>query len=123
VLVVEDDALIQPLIEDMLGEGGYASAIASTPTQAIEMLAAPGADYCAPLTDINLGAALSGWDVARRGRELIAALPLVNMRGLSENEGAAQGVPNSVLLNKPFALAQLLTAVSQLLSAAPPKTP
>jgi CheY-like chemotaxis protein len=121
VLVVEDEPLIQPVIEDMLQEGGFTAAIAATPAQAIEMLDAPEANYCALVTDINLGAVLSGWDVARRGRELNADLPVVYMTGLSENEWAAQGVPNSILLTKPFASAQLLTAVSQLLNAAPIK--
>jgi CheY-like chemotaxis protein len=122
VLVVEDEPLIQPLIEDMLEEGGYAAAIAATPAQAIEMLEAPDANYCALVTDINLGASLSGWDVARRGRERNADLPVVYMTGLGESEWSAQGVPKSILLTKPFASAQLLTAVSQLVNAAPTKT-
>jgi DNA-binding response OmpR family regulator len=80
--------------------------------------------FCFPthfsVTDINLGhGPLSGWDVARRGKE-VNPVPVVYMTGDSAAHWAAQGVPNSVLLTKPFAPAQLLTAVSQLLNASGP---
>jgi len=38
------------------------------------------------------------------------------MTGASADDWASKGVPNSILLTKPFAPAQLLTAVSQLLN-------
>ena len=42
------------------------------------------------------------------------------MTGAAADEWASEGVPNSILLNKPFAPAQLVTAVSQLLNAGSP---
>jgi hypothetical protein len=39
------------------------------------------------------------------------------MTGAAAEEWGAHGVPNSILLTKPFAPAQLVTAVSQLLNA------
>ena len=42
--------------------------------------------------------------------------------GASADEYASNGVPNSILLTKPFAPAQLLTAVSNLLNTGPPIT-
>ena len=39
------------------------------------------------------------------------------MTGADAEKWPINGVPNSILLNKPFAPAQLLTAVSQLLNA------
>jgi hypothetical protein len=38
------------------------------------------------------------------------------------DQWASQGVPNSILLTKPFAPAQLVTAISQLLNTGPPTT-
>ena len=38
------------------------------------------------------------------------------MTGAAADDWAWEGVPNSILLNKPFAPAQLVTAVSQLLN-------
>jgi hypothetical protein len=74
--------------------------------------------YRALVTDINLGHdKLIGWDVARRAREIDAGFPGVDMTGAHSDDWASRGVPNSVLLSKPFAQAQLLTAASQLLNA------
>jgi DNA-binding response OmpR family regulator len=85
------------------------------------MLEAEGQTYSALVTDINLGAKLTGWDIARRAREINPDMPVVYMTGFADNDWAANGVPNSVLLTKPFATAQLVTAVSQLLNAATTK--
>jgi len=66
---------------------------------------------------------LNGWEVARQIREIEPEFPVVYMTGASGDKWASQGVPNSILLQKPFAPAQLVTAVSQLLNAGtPPST-
>ena len=44
----------------------------------------------------------------------------VYMTGAAADDWASEGVPNSILLKKPFAPAQLVTAVSQLLNAGSP---
>jgi hypothetical protein len=49
-------------------------------------------------------------------------LPVVYITGATADEWAIQGVPNSILLTKPFAPAQLVTAVSQLLNTGTPTT-
>ena len=118
VLIVDDETLIHPTLQDVLEDGGFATATASTPDNAIAMLEAEGQAYSALVTDINLGAKLTGWDIARRAREINPDIPVVYMTGFADNEWPANGVPNSVLLTKPFAGAQLVTAVSQLLNAA-----
>jgi len=43
--------------------------------------------------------------------------------GTHGEEWASKGVPNSLLLVKPFAPAQIVTAISQLLNASPPIPP
>jgi len=84
------------------------------------MLEAKGAAYNALVTDVNLGGKLTGWDVAKRARELTPDMPVIYMTGAAANEWASNGVPNSILLSKPFAPAQLLTAVSNLLNTGTP---
>jgi CheY-like chemotaxis protein len=74
------------------------------------------------VTDINLRGRLDGWEVARVARGIDPAFPLVYMTGGAADDWASKGVPNSILLNKPFAPAQLVTAVSQLLDAGTPPT-
>jgi len=42
------------------------------------------------------------------------------MTGAAADDWGSEGVPNSILLKKPFAPAQLVTAVSQLVNAGSP---
>jgi DNA-binding response OmpR family regulator len=120
VFVVEDEALIQMTIQDALEEGGFSVVQATSAEQAMEMLDAEGAAYKALVTDVNLGSRdLSGWEIARHAREINHDLPVIYMTGDSANDWAVKGVPNSVLLIKPFAAAQVVTAVSHLLNVRP----
>ena len=118
ILVVEDDPLIQAIVEDSLSEGGFEVVIGSSGENAVELLDASDGKYRALVTDINLGTdGTSGWDVARHAREINPSFPVVYMSADSAEDWASQGVPNSIMLSKPFAPAQLVTAVSQLLNA------
>jgi DNA-binding response OmpR family regulator len=119
VLVVEDDQLIQGMVEEALTEGGFQSSIAATGEEAVTLLQSDREKYRALVTDINLLGRLEGWEVARRAREINPEMPVVYMTGGAAEQWASRGVPNSILLNKPFAPAQLVTAVSQLLNAGP----
>ena len=116
VLIVDDEALILHTFQDAFEEGGFAVATAATAEKAMALLEAEGAAYKALVTDVNLGGKLTGWDVAKRSRELVPDMPVVYITGAAADEWASNGVPNSILINKPFAPAQLLTAVSQLLN-------
>ncbi len=123
VLVAEDDQLVQGTVEEALTEGGFEIALAATGEEAITLLKGNHTEYRALVTDINLAGKLDGWDVARAAREIDPAFPVVYMTGAAADEWASKGVPNSILLSKPFAPAQLVTAVSQLLNAVPPIAP
>ena len=119
VLIVEDDEGIQSVVEDALREGGLEIAIAPTAEEAVTLLKGKVANYRALVTDINLKGRMNGWEVAKRAREIDPAFPIIYMTGAAANDWPSHGVPNSLLLEKPFAPAQLLTAVSQLLNASP----
>ena len=75
------------------------------------------------MTDINLLGKLDGWEVGRAAREIDPTMPIIYMTGTHVEEWASKGVPNSLLLAKPFAPAQIVTAISQLLNATPPVPP
>lgn len=118
ILVVEDEALIEQLVVSGLEDAGYEVRIADNAEDAIAMLESDGADYQAVVTDVNLAPQkLTGWDVAKRARELTADIPIVYMTGASNHEWTSSGVPNSILIAKPFATGQIVTAVSQLLNS------
>ena len=119
VLVVEDDQLVQSVVEDCLSDGGFEAVIASSGDNAVELLDASERKYHALVTDINLSPSkIDGWDVARHAREIDPNFPVIYMSGKDADDWAAKGVPNSIMLAKPFAPAQLVTAVSQLLNTA-----
>ena len=122
ILVVEDDQLVQTMVEVALSDGGFEPAIAASGEEAVTLLKGGLIKYRALVTDINLIGRMNGWEVAKRAREIDPEFPIVYMTGTGADEYGSQGVPNSILLNKPFAPAQLVTAVSQLLNAGtPPK--
>ena len=124
ILVIEDDQLIQGVVEEALTEGGFEIAIASSGENAVKMLEASDGKYRALVTDVNLGRdRMDGWEVAKRAREIDPAFPVVYMSGDSADDWGSKGVPNSIMLEKPFAPARLVTAVSQLLNASPPTAP
>ena len=120
ILVVEDDGPIQDIVEEALAEGGFESAIAASGEEAVTLLQSGTANYRGLVTDINLKGRMDGWEVARQAREFDAAFPVVYMSGAAAAQWASQGVPNSIMLEKPFAPAQLVTAVSQLLNIGGP---
>jgi DNA-binding response OmpR family regulator len=123
ILVVEDDQLIQSVVEEALADGGFEVALASSGEQAVQLLDAANPKYRALLTDIGLGRGkMDGWAVGRHVRENNSDMPVVYMSGESAEDWASQGVPNSIMLAKPFAPAQLVTAVSELLNSVPQTT-
>ena len=124
ILVIEDDAAVQGLVEDALSEGGFEPAIAPSGEEAVTLLKGRIANYRALVTDIRLRGRIDGWEVARQAREINLQFPVVYMSGASAADWPTKGVPNSIMLEKPFAPAQLVIAVAQLLnSGMPPLAP
>jgi DNA-binding response OmpR family regulator len=117
ILVVEDDAPLQSIVEDALTDGGFEPAIAASGEEAVTLLNGNKGKYRALVTDIQLRGVIEGWEVAKKAREIDPEFPIVYMTGGNAAEWPSHGVPNSILLTKPFAPAQLVTAVSQLLNA------
>lgn len=119
IFVVDDESLIQEVLETALQDGGFAVTSASSGEDAIAILESKIPDIRALITDVNLiPGKLTGWDVGRRARELNPDIPVIYMSGASGHEWSSHGVPNSLLLTKPFAPAQVVTAVAQLLNDA-----
>ncbi len=116
ILVVEDEAPIQSIVEDALTASGFELAFALSGEEAMILIKSRLVQYRCLVVDIGLTGRMSGWDLAREVRKLDPEFPVIYMTGAGAPEWAALGVPNSVLVIKPFAPAQLVTAVSQLLN-------
>ena len=121
ILVIEDDQAIQGVVEDALTEGGFEPAIAASGEEAVTLLKGGQTNYRALVTDINLLGRIDGWEVARQAREIDPDFPVIYITAANADQWASQGVPNSVLVTKPFAPAQLVTAVAHLLNTGLPQ--
>jgi hypothetical protein len=60
---------------------------------------------------------------AESPREIDPEFPIIYMSGANAAEWSSKGVPNSVMLEKPFATAQLVTALANLLNSGTPIVP
>lgn len=125
ILVIEDDYPLQGWVEGALIDAGFNTDILSSAEEALTLFKGGAKSYKALVTDVNLKGRLSGWEVARQVRAADPSFPIVYVTGAAADQWASEeGVPNSILLEKPFAPAQLVTALSQLLNVgSPPRAP
>jgi CheY-like chemotaxis protein len=119
-LVVEDEESLQEIVHDALKEGGFDLTTVASGQEAVAMIESGVVKYSALVTDVNPKGPMKGWEIARLVRQIDPAFPIVYMTGAAADDWASEGVPNSILLKKPFAPAQLVTAVSQLLNTGSP---
>ncbi len=116
VVLVEDDFLVRSVFDEELTEAGFKVLAFDNGISALAKIEADPSRIQALITDIRLGGEPGGWDVAKRAREFIHSIPVIYITADSEEQWPIEGVPKSVLLIKPFAAAQLLTALSTLLN-------
>jgi DNA-binding response OmpR family regulator len=123
VLVADDEPLIRSLVEEALSDGGFAVISATGGDEAIRQFDANASEVQAIVVDVRLGDGTDGWEVARHAREANANVAVVYMSGDSAGQWTSQGVPNSLMLQKPFTPAQVVTAVASLLNQVAPSGP
>ena len=115
LFLIEDETIIQLAVEVALKDGGYDVLVAQDGAEAMAELEKDATRFRGIITDIRLGSGPDGWAVAHRARELVPGIPIIYMSGDSASDWSANGVPNSIIVSKPFAVAQIVTAISTLL--------
>ncbi|TIS13181.1 MAG: response regulator [Mesorhizobium sp.] len=120
ILVVEDEPLILLEIETALEEAGFAVSGLTSAEAALSAFDAAPETIKALITDIRLGPGKSGWDLAREIRAANPAMPVIYISGDSAVHWPSEGVPNSVMIAKPFFMPQITTALATLLNDQPP---
>ncbi|CAN7259663.1 response regulator [Rhizobium sp. LjRoot254] len=118
ILLVEDEPLISMVLEDALREEGFDVIVAIDGIDAIAALDAKAPQLAGVITDIRLGDGPSGWQVSEWARELQPRLPVLYMSADSAADWPDRAVPNSQMLAKPFAVEDMLSAVSMLVENA-----
>ena len=116
ILLAEDETLLLIDFEQGLTEAGYAVRAVTSGSKASELLKTATITIQGLVTDIRFRELPDGWDVARCAREINPQIPVVYISGDGAPDWASKGVPNSIMLEKPFAMAQLVMAISQLLN-------
>ena len=122
VLLVEDDPLIALNLEDELQNAGFSVVTHTNPVSAMTEIDRNDSVFRALVTDIDLGDGPNGWELAHRALERFPQMVLIYMSGQSAADWMANGLPDSVMLQKPFAIAQLSTALATKLNEQPPLT-
>jgi DNA-binding response OmpR family regulator len=116
ILLVEDEAFIAEMIQDALEDRGLLVRSAQTDRSAYDILEGEARSFALLIADINLGAGASGFDVARRARELHPDLKVVYISGHAAHL-QKHGVEGSLMFPKPFYPDELAERVMALLDA------
>lgn len=120
VLVVDDEPLILENVCGSLEDAGYLTTGASSFGDAVALFDGTLPAFDCIIVDKNLGNGGSGWDLARIARARYKNVGIIYISGIDARNWASQGVPGSVMLQKPFSGEQIITAVRRLVE---PSTP
>lgn len=115
LLYVEDQPGIQSTMVPVLEDAGFALLVASSGTEALDILETEKGPIDAVMTDVNLGRGPTGWNVARRARRRAASMPILYASSASADEWMVDGVPFSKLVAKPFRPSQVVEVIAALL--------
>ncbi|WP_027037595.1 response regulator [Mesorhizobium ciceri] len=116
ILVVEDELLILLDLETALQDAGFLVVGVSSAEAAVKAFDEDPNKFAGLLTDIRLGSGQTGWEVARHARRSNPTLPVVYISGDGVISWGSEGVPDSVMIVKPFFPPQIITALSTLLN-------
>lgn len=116
ILLVEDETFIAEMIQDALEDRGLRVKSAHTGRGAYDLLEGEARSFTVLIADINLGPGASGFDVARRARELHPELKVVYITGHAAHL-QKQGVEGSLMFPKPFYPDELAERVVELLDS------
>jgi DNA-binding response OmpR family regulator len=114
ILIVEDDEFVREELKFSLSQEKFEVFTANDGIQALAEFSSGQRNFCAIVTDINLGPGPNGWEVARQSRLCFPDIPVIYMSGEGLHAWTTDGVPNSAIVSKPFRLRQLLDALSSL---------
>jgi len=101
VLVVEDENDVLEIVREALERRGLEVRTADSDRSAFSILEAEPRSFDVLVADINLGEGVTGFDIARRARQLQPDLQVVYITGHAAHLDRF-GVPNAVMFPKPF---------------------
>lgn len=107
MLVVDDDPGLLAMLSEDLHKQGLSCVCACSDREAYRLLATQPA-FDAIVVDVNLGIGTTGFDVARRARQVTPDIRVVYISGdANARSWMTFGVPSSDYVSKPFPLDRL----------------
>jgi DNA-binding response OmpR family regulator len=119
VLLVEDESIVLMDVEHSLEEAGFEVIGVTKGADALATFDRDPERVGALVTDIRLGNGPTGWDVARHVRSVNPDLPVIYVSAEGAEDWPSLGVPNSLMITKPFVMPQIITGLATLLNQAP----
>jgi DNA-binding NtrC family response regulator len=107
-------------IEEGLQDSGFQVVGASSAADARGAIELMGDAIGALVTNVDLGKSAEGWDVARRGRDLDPAIPVIYTTASRTPDFPSRAVENSIEVSMPFRIDQIVTALRMLFEEAAP---
>lgn len=116
VLIVDDEATIRHLVDEVLDDAGYTVIGAADGAAGIKVLQS-GARVELLITDVGLPNGMNGRQVADAARSLRPGLKVLFITGYAENAAVGNGhlEPGMELLTKPFTMDALVSKVGAML--------
>ncbi|USI73522.1 PAS domain S-box protein [Sphingomonas morindae] len=116
VLIIDDEATIRHLVDEVLDELGYTVIGAADGAAGIKVLQS-GARIELLITDVGLPGGMNGRQVADAARAIRPGLKVLFITGFAENAAVGNGhlEPGMELLTKPFSLEALTNKVAEML--------
>jgi two-component system, NtrC family, response regulator AtoC len=117
ILVVDDDAVTQDLLREVLGEQGYRVVTSGSGEEALEIGKRESFDII--ISDIKLGPSLSGLDVLRAYKAIQPESEVILITAFGSMETAIEAVKAGAFdyLSKPFKIEEVLLQVERALGA------
>lgn len=117
VLLVEDDAMLNRTIKEMLERIGYTVVAVSSPDEAMQQLAQEDTTFALLLTDVVLPG-MNGKQLGDRIAEQRAGIKILYMSGYTSDVIAHRGVLDQGIdfIQKPFAIHELASTIRKVLA-------
>ncbi len=121
ILIADDEEPLRGFVARGLQLDGHTVHAAEDGAEALDMLLQPGASYDLLLTDIRMPM-MDGIALALAAAQARPAMPIMLMTGYADQRERARNLDVLIreVLTKPFTLADLRSAVRQVLDGPPP---
>jgi DNA-binding response OmpR family regulator len=116
VLLVEDETLVRETVTFGLEDEGFRVMAVSTPGAALDAFSVDGCEVSCLVTNIDLGTAVDGFELARRAVAKRPELKVVYITGGSLHR-SAEMIPGGKLMIKPFTVDELADCVRAMVGA------